>query len=311
MTDTPVNSDQVLSDEDLPAAVGSEDRRQVIRIRDVSPDVQIVDISQVGRDWDSRRTVWGAGHPTDCPGKRMQRSVCVPATATKVQAKDDTPGLAASDPSPVVGMVDMLQVGRVETIQLSSPLKSGQLSPESPRTIAFEDLGDSSVPLSPNRVQAGQSQEVPEDGSLLNVSPVPPGFLMRPSGATVQQPEAGLPLPLALNSFSDPVLGDPIIFAQCALIPGSDTPLTWPVYTMPSGLAYMPGQSSVQTVLGVGRGGPPIRPRLWTLLFPAEEIADLSSAPMAPRAAKYMAAMGLWRPQTGPGQCRLRPATLA
>ena len=37
---TPVNSDQVLSDEDLPAAA---DRRQVIRIRDVSPDVQIVE----------------------------------------------------------------------------------------------------------------------------------------------------------------------------------------------------------------------------------------------------------------------------
>ena len=29
-------------------------------------------------------------------------------------------------------------------IQLSSPPRSGQLSPESPRTIAFEDVGDSS-----------------------------------------------------------------------------------------------------------------------------------------------------------------------
>ena len=53
----------------MPAAADSEDRRQVIRIRDVSPDVQVVDISQVGRDWDSQRTVWGAGHPKDCPGK--------------------------------------------------------------------------------------------------------------------------------------------------------------------------------------------------------------------------------------------------
>ena len=44
---TPVNSDQVLSDEDLPPAAGSEDSRQVVRIRDVSPDVQIVDVSQV------------------------------------------------------------------------------------------------------------------------------------------------------------------------------------------------------------------------------------------------------------------------
>ena len=163
--------------------------------------------------------MWGVGHPKDCP-----------ATTMKVRAKDDTPGLAASDPSPVVGMVDIPEVGRVEIIQLSSPPRSGQLSPESPRMIAFEDLGDSLVPLSTNRVQAGRSQEVLGDGSLFNVSPVSPGFLMRPSGAAVQQPEAGLPLPVALNSFSDSVLGDPIAFAQCALIPGSDTPLTLPVF---------------------------------------------------------------------------------
>ena len=54
---TPVNSDQVLSDVDLPPESVSHDRRQVIRIRDISLDVQIVDVSQVGRAWDSRRTV--------------------------------------------------------------------------------------------------------------------------------------------------------------------------------------------------------------------------------------------------------------
>ena len=91
----------------MPAAAGSRNRRQVIRIRDVAPDVQIVDISQVGRDWGSRRTVWGAEHPKDCPGKRMQRSACVPASATKIQAKDDTPGLATADPSQVVGTVEI------------------------------------------------------------------------------------------------------------------------------------------------------------------------------------------------------------
>ena len=72
---------------------------------------------------------------------------------------------------------------------------------------------------------------------------------MHPLGAAVQHTGAGFPLPLALDSFSDPVLGDLIAFPQCALIPGSDTPLTLPVYTMPSGLAYMPGQSSVQMVM--------------------------------------------------------------
>ena len=138
----------------------------------------------------------------------------------------------------MVGTVDIPEVGRVETFQLSSLPRSGQLSPESPRTIAFEDLGDSSVPLSPNRVQAGRSQEVPEDGSLFNVSPVSPGFLMCPSVPLCSNQRLGCRCRWPWNSFSDPVLGDPIAFAQCALIPGSDTPLTLPVYTMPSGLAY-------------------------------------------------------------------------
>ena len=106
----------------------------------------------------------------------------------------------------MVGTVDLPAVGWVETIQRSLPPMSGQLSPGSPRMVAFEDLGDSSVSLSPNRVQAGRSQEVLEDGSLFNVSPVLPGFLMRPSCAAGQHPEAGLLLPSALNGFSDSFL---------------------------------------------------------------------------------------------------------
>ena len=53
-------------------------------------------------------------------------------------------------------------------------------------------------------------------------------------------------------------------------------------------------------VLGIGQ-----------TMFPQAEVADLSPAPRAARAAKYMSAMGLWRPQMGPvipGQCRLRHA---
>ena len=66
----------------------------------------------------------------------------VPATAMSGRAIDDAPGLSASDSSPVVGAVDLPAVERVGTIQLSLPPMSGQLSPESPRTVAFEDLGD-------------------------------------------------------------------------------------------------------------------------------------------------------------------------
>ena len=121
--------------------------------------------------------------------------------ATSGRALDDAPGLSASDPSTVVGTVDLPAVGWVETIQLSSPPMSGQLSPGYPRMVAFEDLGDSSVPLSPNCVQAGRSQEVPEDGSWFNVSPVSPGFLMCLSCAAGQHPEASVAAAVGLEWF--------------------------------------------------------------------------------------------------------------
>ena len=80
---------------------------------------------------------------------------------------------------------------------------------------------------------------------------------MRPSGAAQQLPGAALPLPLAFDSFSDPFFGSPIAFAQCAMISGSDAPMTLPVYTMPSGASYMTGQSSVPTVLASGMSPQP------------------------------------------------------
>ena len=48
--------------------------------------------------------------------------------------------------------------------------------------------------------------------------------------------------------------------------------------------------SSEMMVLGIGQ-----------TVFPQAEVADFSPAPRAARAAKYMSAMGLWRPQMGPG----------
>ena len=48
--------------------------------------------------------------------------------------------------------------------------------------------------------------------------------------------------------------------------------------------------SSEMMVLGIAQ-----------MVFPQAEVADLSPAPWAVRAAKYMSTMGLWRPQTGPG----------
>ena len=45
------------------------------------------------------------------------------------------------------------------------------------------------------------------------------------------------------------------------------------------------------------------------VVFPVEEVADLSPAPRATRAAKYMRAIGLWRPRTGPGDHGPVPAS--
>ena len=107
----------------------------------------------------------------------------------------------------------------------------------------------------------GRSQDVLDEGSLFHVLPVSPGILMRPSSATGQHPDAGVLLPSTLDDFSESVFGDPIAYVQCEQIPGSDAPMTLSVYTLPSGLAYMPGQSSVQTVLASGTSS---RPEVWS-----------------------------------------------
>ena len=60
----------------------------------------------------------------------------------------------------------------------------------SPQMIAFEELGDSSVLMSPNYIQMEHSQEMPADGSLFGVSPDTPGFVMHPAGTTQQLPGA-------------------------------------------------------------------------------------------------------------------------
>ena len=280
-------------------------------------------------------------------------------------------------------------------------------------------MEDSSPPFSLNRVQAGYSQDVPDEGSLFNVSPLSPGLLFRPSRGG-QSPSAQWVLfPTTLDDFDDSVLGDPIIYARCEHFPGSESPLSLPVYAWPSGSAFLLDPTVFQTVLasgtsslpaaGTSAAAPPIylgdswlletglpgcpyrfsesgglpfsdrnpayglqlhHPRLlefvgapesarlldcsptfWVdqqgkeqamaaainiqreagimlsnlqilsqfaralhrmsfsmmalgigqSLFTRAEVDDLSPAPRAARAASYMSAMGLWCPQTGPG----------
>ena len=75
---------------------------------------------------------------------------------------------------------------------------------------------------------------------------------MHPAGAAPQPTGAVSPMPLAFDSFSDPFFGAPITFAQCATIPGSDAPMTLPVYSMPPDTSLMTGQSAVPMVLASG-----------------------------------------------------------
>ena len=59
-------------------------------------------------------------------------------------------------------------------------------------------------------------------------------------------------MPSAFDGFQDPFFGSPIAFAQCSTVPGSDTPMTLPVYSIPPDATFMTGQSAVPTVLASG-----------------------------------------------------------
>ena len=150
------------------------------------------------------------GRPEKGPDGQQQHSACAQDSTLAVRPQANKPGLSG------------LSGGRTSCyagggsggdVHFSAPTMLGQPDPGSPQTIAFEELRDSSVPLSPNCVQAGRSQEIPADGSLFGVSPNTPGFVMRPAGATQ-------PLPLAFDYVSDPFFGKPIAFAQCTEVPG-------------------------------------------------------------------------------------------
>ena len=274
---TLVDSDQVLSDVDLPLESVVNDKRQVIRIHDVSPDVLLVDDSQVGWAGDSHRPVMRIASGKRMPGKvstatsraplsldmTVKCTAGVATTAAQPSAVTSPPAIGtatitskeaeistgASDVAPVRRLEqDSVLVGEgvpavahsspplfvspdpvpvVESgppdVELTSSPSSGQSSSISSQTLAWEDAGDSSVPLSPNRVQEGLSQDVPDEGSLFNVSPISPGFLFRPSGANQQLMSDGLLLPTMLDDFNVSVLGAPITYARCEPIPGSDS----------------------------------------------------------------------------------------
>ena len=294
---SPVNSDQVPSDVDFPPEPVSCDKRQVVRRRAASPDVVLVDAPPGRRAANPRRSMakvasgkrmpWEVSMTVSPVPPALDMTVtCTsgvvpmstqPPGVTSVPAKcmatvtsrkvDVPPGPAIGEPVRRTGPAVTLMRERMPPVASSTvtdcpppssslPL-SGQSATHSSEMIAWGDAGDSSVPLSPNRVQEGRSQDVPEEGSLFHVSLVSPGFLTRPSRDAPQFPLEGVLLPTTINDFSDSDLGAPMAYAQCELFPGSDAPMSLPVFSVPSGFSARPDQSSVQTVLALGTSSHP------------------------------------------------------
>ena len=279
-TGTRVNSDEVISDEDSPALFGARDIRQVVRRRDKllggptrrtarlasrqessAPAVDLVTgkciLGKVSRTVSTSPLTLDltvlCTPETDIlqPGTAAQ-GVLPPGTATNSVTGFDTSTSAVATAAPVVRQPDP-KAKEVPTLRLSeSPglLPSFGLSSPSPSpTLPWDTAEDSSPPFSPNRVREGHSQDVPDEGSLFNVSLLSPGRV-RPTREGGAAPSEGVLLPTMLGDFDDSVLGDPISYEQ---FPGSESPLSLPVYAWPPSSAFLMDSAVFRTVLVPGK----------------------------------------------------------
>ena len=157
-----------------------------------------------------------------------------------------TPAILVGQKTPQVEDFPTLDLSESSELLPSFGLSTSSSSSSSP-TLPWGTAEDSPS-FSPNRVREGQSQNDPDEGSLFNVSPLSPELVVRPTredGAT--QPE-GILLPTMSDDFSDSVLGDLISYARIDQLPGSESPLSLPVYAWPPKPAFMM-DSVIQTVL--------------------------------------------------------------
>ena len=283
-TSTRVNSDKVTSDEDSPAVFGARDIQQVVRRRDKPPGGPTRRTAQLDsqqepsalavdlvtgkcRPGKVSRTVSTSPLTLDLmasctpesnillPGAAAQ-GVLPPVTATNPVTGFDTSTPAVDTAAPVVRQPDT-KAKEVPTLRLSeSPdlLPSFGLSSPSPSsTLPWSTAEDSSPPFSPNRVREGHSQDVPDEGSLFNVSPLSPGLIVRLTQEGGAAPSEGFMLPTMLEDFDDSVLGDPISYARFEQFPGSESPLSLPVYAWPPSSAFLMDSAVVRTVLAPGK----------------------------------------------------------
>ena len=175
-------------------------------------------------------------------------------TVTNTVAGFDTSTPAVATPAPVVGQPEP-QAKNFPTLRLSESsdllpsfrLSSSSSSSSSP-TLPWGTAEDSLPSFSPNRVREGHSQNVLGESSLFNVSPLSPGLVVWPTREGGVAPSEGVLLPTMLEDFDDTVLGDPISYARIEQLPGSESPLSLPVYAWPPSSAFLM-DSVIRTVL--------------------------------------------------------------
>ena len=198
-----------------------------------------------------------------------------PDTVNKTVAGFDASTPAVAMPATVVGQPDP-QAKDFPTLHLSEssdllPLfgLSASSSSSSSPTLPWGTAEDSSPSFSPNRVREGPSQNVSGEGSLFNVSPPSPGLVVRSTREGGAVPSEGVLFPTMLGDFDDSVLGDPITYGRIEQLPGSESPLSLPVYAWLSNSALLM-DSVIQTVLaprksewfvaGTSVADPPVTP---------------------------------------------------
>ena len=232
---TPVGSIVFPSDEDLPISPGQEDRRKV-RKHDTQPLSQpgLIDGPATERTPGERPVETKTDSPMDKPPE------------AELQAWSDT------EIMPLIIIDKSSVVEKPTTTDGLLPIGSEILLPRSPEMASFDDQDALSAPLSPNRVRKGHSQDMPAEGSIFDVSPDVPGFIMRPAGGGLQPPEITQPPPSTYVKFNDPFFGAPIAFAQCHNTSGMDTPMTVPIYNIPQDSNIGSDQSAVPTVFASG-----------------------------------------------------------
>ena len=166
----------------------------------------------------------------------------------EVRIIDLPPGVRAVDLTPDDRVVDLPPEGCVEAISTVMLQGSARMSPCSPPVYSLDQSVVSSMVISPNRVSLDTSPDIPDAEPVFEVSPDTSGYFGI-SDATVIRCCAGTSK-LGSDSYSELMLGDPVAFTLSGPIPGLDAPpMTFPVYPLPSGLALLPGQSSVQMIL--------------------------------------------------------------